>query len=56
LCCTRCAATKSNREFGSLEAIDDHWPKAVMVMAPSPITGRNGIRLIQLQDFLGVEE
>jgi hypothetical protein len=44
-----------NREFGSLEAIDDHWPKAVIVMAPSPVTGRNGIRLIQLQDFLGGE-
>ena len=44
------------REFGSLERIDDHWPKVVIVLAETVMTGRSGIRVIRLKDFLNGEE
>ena len=40
------------RELGSLERIDDHWPKAVLVYADSVIAGRSGIRVSSVLDFL----
>lgn len=40
------------REFGSLERIDDHWPKTIITYIPTPLSGRSGIRVISLQDFL----
>lgn len=40
------------REFGSLERIGDQWPKAVIVHAEAAMSGRGGIRVIRLKDFL----
>ena len=40
------------REFDSLERIDDHWPKTVITYVPTPLSGRSGIRVIALNDFL----
>jgi predicted AAA+ superfamily ATPase len=40
------------REFGSLERIDDHWPKTVITYTPTPFSGKSGIRVITLLDFL----
>jgi uncharacterized protein len=40
------------RELGSLERIDDHWPKMVLVYADSVFTGRSGIRVGSVLDFL----
>ena len=42
----------AEREFSALEAIPDHWPKAVIVMNPTPIDGRGGIGVVTLLDFL----
>lgn len=51
-----CAALDSDstieREFAALEAITDQWPKTVLTFAPTPITGRGGIPVIPLQNFL----
>lgn len=45
------------REFAALEAIDDQWPKTVLVFASPPIPGRNGIPAVPIRDFLlGVEQ
>lgn len=41
-----------DREFSALEAVDDHWPKSVITLSPSPIPGRNGIPVLPLRDFL----
>jgi hypothetical protein len=40
------------RELGSLERIDDHWPKAVLVYADSVLAGRSGIKVSSVLDFL----
>lgn len=40
------------REFSSLERIDDQWPKTVITLAPSPLSGRSGIKVVTLLDFL----
>jgi uncharacterized protein len=40
------------RELGSLERIDDNWPKTVVVYAESAFAGRSGIRVVSLLDFL----
>ncbi|MEI6386614.1 MAG: ATP-binding protein [Spirochaetota bacterium] len=40
------------REFSALEAIGDHWPKAIIVMNPGPLGGRSGIGVVTLLDFL----
>ncbi len=40
------------REFASLERIADHWPKAVIVGTPTPVTGRSGIQVLGLMEFL----
>lgn len=51
-----CAALDSpatvEREFSALAAIDDQWPKTVIVFAPTMITGRSGIGLLSLEAFL----
>lgn len=51
-----CAALDSqatiDREFGSLEAIEDQWPKTVISLAPAPIGGRKGIPVLGLREFL----
>lgn len=39
-------------EFSALEAVDDHWPKSVITLSPSPIQGRNGIPVLPMRDFL----
>jgi hypothetical protein len=44
------------REFGALEAIDDQWPKSVIVLAKSAMIGRSGLRVIALEDFLNGAE
>jgi hypothetical protein len=35
-----------------LERIDDHWPKALIVLAEVAMSGRGGIQVIRLKDFL----
>jgi hypothetical protein len=40
------------RELGSLERIDDHWPKAVLVYADSVFAGRSGIKVSSVVSFL----
>ena len=40
------------REFGSLERIDDHWPKTIITYMPVPLSGRSGIQVVTLNDFL----
>lgn len=40
------------REFTPLEHLNDHYLKTVLVMNPEFITGRNGIRLQSVIDFL----
>lgn len=52
VCAALDAESTIEREFGSLESVDDQWPKAVISLAPAPITGRNGIPVIALRDFL----
>ena len=52
VCAALDAESTIDREFGSLESVDDQWPKAVISLAPAPITGRNGIPVIALRDFL----
>jgi len=52
VCTALDAPATIEREFSALEAIDDHWPKAVITMAPSAIPGRNGIPVVPLQEFL----
>lgn len=51
-----CAALDSqstvDREFGALEFIDDQWPKSVISLAAAPMSGRNGIPVVRLRDFL----
>ena len=51
-----CAAldrdTTIDREFGALETIADQWPKTVLVLAPAPVTGRSGVPVLPMQDFL----
>jgi hypothetical protein len=44
------------RELGSLERIDDHWPKAVLVYADSVFAGRSGIKVSSVLDFLNGAE
>lgn len=41
-----------DREFGSLESVEDQWPKAVISLAAAPIPGRKGIPVLGLKDFL----
>ena len=57
VCAALDSASTIEREFAALEAVDDQWPKAVLTFAPAPITGRNGIPVIPLRDFLlGTEQ
>jgi len=44
------------REFGVLEAVQDHWPKTVIALYPGPLGGRSGIRLVRLESFLNGAE
>lgn len=41
-----------NREFGSLEAIPDHYPKYVISLDKQAPANRNGISHLHLLDFL----
>lgn len=41
-----------DREYASLEAIDDHFPKYVLSLDTGFETSRNGIRWMNIQDFL----
>jgi len=40
------------REFSSLERISDHWPKTIVTYAPTPLSGKSGIKVLALHDFL----
>ena len=57
VCAALDSASTIEREFAALEAVGDQWPKAVLTFAPAPITGRGGIPVIPLRDFLlGTEQ
>ena len=52
VCSSLADETTMDRELASLERIDDHWPKTVLVYAESVLTARSGIRVISILDFL----
>jgi hypothetical protein len=41
-----------DREYGSLEKVNDHFPKFVLSLDQGFETSRNGIRWMNLKDFL----
>ena len=40
------------REFRPLQQISDQWPKTIIVFQPTLVTGRNGILVLSLLEFL----
>ncbi|MCX7027446.1 MAG: ATP-binding protein [Spirochaetes bacterium] len=52
VCVSMDDSSTMEREFGSLKRIDDHWPKTVITYTPTPLSGKLGIQVITLHDFL----
>ena len=51
--CTTLADSKViDREYGSLEKVDDHFPKMVLSLDTGFETSRKGIRWMNVKDFL----
>ena len=52
VCTTLTDSKVVDREYGSLEAVDDHFPKYVLSLDKGFETSRKGIRWMNIRDFL----
>jgi len=52
VCTTLTDSKVIDREYGSLEAVNDHYPKYVLSLDTGFETSRKGIRWMNIQDFL----